>query len=234
MNNTQYVKAQYQSTENLEVRSAVWRPDVDGREPQDVAVEAIRGVAPKEVLEVGAGRGSLAKRIVENVSSKVVAIDSSSAMVDASRALGVESLVADVRELPFPDNSFDVVVAAWMLYHVNPLERAFSEIVRVLRPGGRLVAITNGREHLAELWSLVGERHLEPPFSRENGVQWLETVFTRVQRHDVATHAVFQDRGVAGAYLASVDRLDLVARLPEDGWPRSMPGATSVFVADLV
>ena len=56
MNNTQYVKAQYQSTENLEVRSKVWHPDVEGREPQDVAVDAIRGVAPKDVLEVGAGR----------------------------------------------------------------------------------------------------------------------------------------------------------------------------------
>ncbi len=69
-------------------------------------------------------------------------------MVSASTSLGVAAILADVRDLPFADGSFDAVVAAWMLYHVSPLEKGLAEVARVLKPEGRLVAITNGKAHL--------------------------------------------------------------------------------------
>ena len=46
--------------------------------------------------------------------------------------------VADVQDLPFPDASFDAVIANHMLFHVEDRPRALGEIVRVLRPDGRL------------------------------------------------------------------------------------------------
>ena len=73
---------------------------------------------------------------------------------------------ADVQQPPIPGRSFDAVVAAWMLYHVPDLDRGLSEVARVLRPGARLVATTNGADHLAELLALGGTRALGASFRR--------------------------------------------------------------------
>jgi SAM-dependent methyltransferase len=227
-----YVRAQYRTTENLDTRISVWRADVMGRSPQDIALRAAKEAHPRHILEVGSGRGTLACRLANELQCEIVAADTSAAMVAASTELGISTILGDVRDLPFPDDSFDVVVAAWMLYHVSPLDQALAELARVLRPGGRLVAVTNGREHLAELWNAVGANHEEPAFSVENGADHLRAHFSRVERIDIATHATFADRNSAAAYLESIDRGDLVARLGYATWPLRARGATAVFVAE--
>jgi SAM-dependent methyltransferase len=63
--------------------------------------------------------------------------------------------VADVQDIPCPAESFDVVMANHMLYHVPDREQAIAEIHRVLRPGGQLYATTNGRKHFQELAHLA-------------------------------------------------------------------------------
>ncbi len=65
------------------------------------------------------------------------------------RALGFG--VADVRSLPFPEGRFDLVLANYMLYHVPDLQEGVRELARVLRPGGRLLAATNGQGHMREM-----------------------------------------------------------------------------------
>jgi ubiquinone/menaquinone biosynthesis C-methylase UbiE len=171
-------------------------------------------------------------RIARELGCDVVAVDASAAMVSASTSLGVAAILADVRDLPFADGSFDAVVAAWMLYHVSPLEKGLAEVARVLKPEGRLVAITNGKAHLEELWHAVGAEHDEPSFSVENGAEAIRENFSSVERLDVHTHAVFPIREAAAAYLHSLDRDDLVDRLPESSWPLRARGASAVFVAD--
>src|SRR4029078_7030536 len=91
-----------------------------------------------------------------DLAATVSFVDVSPRMVELARARGVDAQVGDVQELPFADGSFDVAVAAWMLYHVPHLDRGLSELARVLRPGGILVAVTNSRYHLLELRELVG------------------------------------------------------------------------------
>jgi ubiquinone/menaquinone biosynthesis C-methylase UbiE len=232
LNDDEYVLHQYRTTENLDTRISVWSADEAGHSPQDVALLALREIRPRRVLEVGSGGGSLALRIAEEIGCEVFGLDSSAAMVSASSAIGIETILGDVRSLPFPDDSFDAVVAAWMLYHVFPLDQGLSELARVLRPGGRLIAITNGKAHMAELWASVGADHDEPTFSVENGAGHLKEYFSDVERHDTATHATFPNVGAAAEYLRSIDRSDLVDQLPQSDWPLRARGATAVFVAD--
>ncbi len=231
-NNDKYVRDQYRTTERLDTRASVWSADEPGRSPQDVALLALREVHPRRILEVGSGKGNLTLRIAEEIQCEVIGLDSSAAMVSASSALGVVTIEGDIRDLPFPDASFDAVVAAWMLYHVSPLEQGLSELARVLRSGGRLVAITNGKAHLEELWTAVGAEHEEPPFSVENGANHLGRFFTSVEQRETATHALFSDRESAASYLGSIDRSDLAHLLPHSGWPLRVHGATAVFIAD--
>ncbi len=227
-----FVRGQYRSPAKLETRISVWHPDDQGRWPQDVALEALAAVKPARLLEVGPGTGAFAARCAAELSCQVVALDSSPEMIAATAARRVAAVLGDVHQLPFADGAFDAAVAAWMLYHTADLNRAIGELARVLRPGGRLVAVTNGREHLAELYELVGADTLESSFSRENGAARLERHFATVERQDVRTRAVFPDRAAAAAYLETLDRGELVGRLPEFSEPLVAHGAPTVFVAD--
>lgn len=62
---------------------------------------------------------------------------------------------ADVSALPFADQSFDVVIAMHMLYHVPDQEQAVAEMHRVLKPGGTLAVTNNGADNLRQLYALT-------------------------------------------------------------------------------
>jgi len=232
LDDADFVREQYASTAPLETRIAVWHPGADGRTPQDVALAALAAVTPSRLLEVGSGTGAFAARCAHELRCHLTALDSSPDMVAATRSHGVEAVLGDVQDLPFDDGSFDAAVAAWMLYHVSDRDRALGELARVLRGSGRLIAITNGRRQLADLYDLVGGEKLDSSFSSENGGQQLERHFSRVERFDVEPIARFADRDAAAAYLASLGRERLAARLPELEEPLVARGQTTVFVAD--
>ena len=101
----------------------------------------------------------------------------------------------------------------------------------MLRAGGVLVAIINGADHLAELWSAVGVAPRPTSFAKENAAALLAWHFTSVRRVDVDTAAVFGDRKAAARYLESLGDGTLAGALPEGPWPLVAPGAPSVFVA---
>ncbi|GAC1389943.1 MAG: hypothetical protein NVSMB38_05860 [Ktedonobacteraceae bacterium] len=94
----------------------------------------------------------------------------------------------DVQSIPFKDKSFDVVIANHMLYHVPDLNKALSEIRRVLTPKGRFYAATNGLNHLDEIGELI--RRVEPSywmgkvprdaFNLEHGAEDLSRWFSHV------------------------------------------------------
>ncbi len=97
--------------------------------------------AGDRVLELGCGNGKTAEALLEK-GAVVTGLDFSQAAVDSciSRYGGKASFVqGDVRSLPFPDSSFDAVVAVHVLEHLAEEEfpGAVSESLRVLRPGGR-------------------------------------------------------------------------------------------------
>ena len=200
LDDPQHVRAEYANEQGLEARASIYRWS-DGPDAPSMALEAVAEVSPRRVLDVGCGRGQLAERIGRELGSAVIGVDQSDRMVQLTRARGVEAVVGDVLELPFLDGEFDCVVAAWMLYHVSDVDRALSEIARVLRPGGRLVAVTNGIAHMRELYELLGAEHAESTFSAENAEPQLRRCFRTVERRDATGSVVFPDRGAAQAYV---------------------------------
>jgi ubiquinone/menaquinone biosynthesis C-methylase UbiE len=95
--------------------------------------------AGRRVLDVGCGTGSLA-RWMTAVEPRLVAtlVDASPAMLARADVPGARRVRADAARLPFADESFDVVVCAWVLETVAEPERALRELARVLVPGGLL------------------------------------------------------------------------------------------------
>lgn len=232
LNDPELVRQEYEDESRFKVRQSVWS-SATGPDAHDVVLEVLTQVTPARVLEVGPGQGELSERMARDLGAAVVAVDQSQRMVELTRSRGIEAIVGDVQELPFEDGSFDAAVAAWMLYHVPDVDRAIAELHRVLRPGGRLVAVTNSAWNLAELWSLVGETpKADYAFGRENGKEVLGRQFARVQAHDIDGDVTF-DYETARAYVtASPVRGHKAGILPQFDGPLVARRQVTVFVAD--
>lgn len=223
------VREQYADPSRLATRASFWATPAPDKSPQDRVIAALRAAGARRVLEIGCGRGAFAARMAAELGVEVIATDQSDAMVAAAAAQGVIAERADACELPYPDAGFDAVVALWMLYHVPDLDRALAEVRRVLRPGGVFVAVTNGREHTADLRAAAGLGPAITTFMAEDGATTLERHFDHVDTEFTAGRAV-ADHATARAYLASFAP-DAAARLaPYDGL-RTWHGSGAVFVA---
>jgi SAM-dependent methyltransferase len=226
------VRREYATEDGLRARAAVYE-GVSGPDARDTAFEAVREAEPDRVLEVGCGWGEFAERLVKELGVEVIAVDQSPRMVELARERGVDARVGDVQALEFADASFHVTVANWMLYHVPDLDQALSELARVLVPGGRLVAATNGLDHLGELWALVGrDRHEEPGrFFSERAEEPVLRHFASVERRDV-TSTVRLDEDAARGYIASsVLHKHLADTMPALDGPLAATRHNTIFVA---
>jgi ubiquinone/menaquinone biosynthesis C-methylase UbiE len=118
-----------------QARSPFWR----ARKRE--TVEAMRLPPGGAGLDVGCGLGDEVRAIAEH-GGRAVGVDSSEALIaEARRRSDHEFLVADAHELPFEDGTFDGVRVERTLQHVEDPAKVVAEMLRVTRPGGRVVAI---------------------------------------------------------------------------------------------
>jgi len=227
------VRNEYASECGLEARRSLYDNRI-GPDPRDVMWDEIVAAAPRRALEVGPGPGEVSERMQRELGAVVVAIDVSERMVELARGRGVDARVGDAQELPFADEEFDLVVAAWVLFHLPDLDRGLAEIARVLRPGGRLVAATNSEDHLAEARAHAGFTMAgRVTFSRENGEEALRRHFARVERKDVDGSLTFEDADAIRAYLRSLILGKQAAEdVPELAEPLRATTRNTIFVAE--
>ena len=141
--------------------SSVWRSS-----SSTVARELSARRLGRDILEIGAGSGSVAQQVLSDDPELVwTAIDIDPRMTQAAATRLAEFSnasvkTADATAMPFPDDSFDSVVSCLMLHHIIEWERAVAEVARVLRPGGTFVGYDLVRTPLASLFHrLDGSPH---------------------------------------------------------------------------
>jgi SAM-dependent methyltransferase len=152
------------------------------------------------VLDVGCGPGDLLRRMASQHRGwgKLLGMDLSPGMVARASSLAsglpVWFAEGDAQAIPFPAKTFDVVMARHMLYHVPDIGHAVVEAARVLRPGGRLLAVTNSAHTMPEYWALRREAAAQFPdavlpqsiperFSLENAPDYLSPHFAQIETH---------------------------------------------------
>jgi ubiquinone/menaquinone biosynthesis C-methylase UbiE len=120
-------------------------------EPERYALQLYHHVAAgvpvegRNVLEVGCGRGGGAAYIARALRPReMVGVDRTAASIRFARRhfsaqKNLRFLEADAHELPFEDNTFDAVVNIESAQHYRDIDRFFSEVHRVLKPGGHLL-----------------------------------------------------------------------------------------------
>ncbi len=164
----------------------------------------------EQVLDVGCGTGTLAMEAARRVgrAGRVAGVDPGTQQIARARAkaarrnIPVAFQIGVIEQLPFPDQTFDVVFSTLMLHHLPaPLKRqGLAEIARVLKPGGRLV-ITDfthkqDRQGLAARFPAGGSRmHDLVALLKEAGFDQLETEELRSPRF-----SAFPGAGMIRAY----------------------------------
>ena len=139
------------------------------------AIEAA-GIAPGTVVvDVGTGTGFLAEAAV-GAGAYVIGVDASEGMLEQVRqrfaGRSFEARHGDVEALPVADGVADAVLANMVLHHAPDPARAIVEMVRVLKPGGRLV-ITDADTHNHE-WLRTEQHDRWLGFERDQVARWFQ------------------------------------------------------------
>jgi SAM-dependent methyltransferase len=219
---------QYKDSSNLDVRLEIhrrfstnpygwfnWVFDALAKLPKDA-----------NVLELGSGSGVLWLSIADKipVNWNITLSDLSQGMLDAAwrnlvvigRNFKFEQI--DAQSIPYKEETFDIVIANHMLYHVPDRSKALAEIRRVLKKGGHLIATTVGESHMKEITDWLkrvdSDNDFSPfilPFTLENGGEQLEKVFPEVAISRYEDSLQVTDIDLLIAYLRSAIRASEVS-----------------------
>ena len=106
----------------------------------------MKGLKGKKLLDIACGTGVLTEQFVR-MGADVTAVDLTPKAIELTKkrlelyGLQANVIEADAQKLPFPDASFDFVCAWGCLMHMPETEQAISEMQRVLKPGGKMIAM---------------------------------------------------------------------------------------------
>lgn len=105
-------------------------------------VEAVSAVKGQKILDIAAGTGTSSEPFAD-MGAEVIAADLSEGMlaVGRKRRPDITFVQADVTDLPFDDEEFDAVTMSYGLRNVADYDKALRELLRVTKPGGRIVVL---------------------------------------------------------------------------------------------
>ena len=221
----QLLTRQYADSGNLDARATLHRRFSTNTVGWHTWVFDQLELAPAaRILELGCGPGWLWHNNQERISPdwQITLTDFSPGMVDEARA-NMDSSArgtftfeqCDAQNLPFEEAAFDAVIANHMLYHVPDIPQALREVHRVLQPGGRFYAATNGTQHMQEIREIGN--HLAPEefenirrnfkgnsFDLETGTELLADVFPSVAVRRYPDGLVVTETEPLVAYIVSM------------------------------
>jgi SAM-dependent methyltransferase len=220
------------SSETLRLRQDVYdRYSVPQIDYHGWVLDRLRWRGDEHVLDVGCGPGDYYQALTRRYPEiDYVGVDLSPEMLESNPARP-DAVQADIGGLPFASDSFDVVMANHILFLIQDRDQAISELRRVLKPDGVLLASTNSIHTMPEFQALMrralvllgasGKGQVQPPqfphhsFSLENGTRQLAEHFFAVVRYDLPTALVFPSIDPIISFLDST-RIMREPYLPED------------------
>ncbi len=195
------IHKQYKNTSNLELRKNLHtKYSVNKIGFQKWMFEQYPFRSDMKVLELGSGRGELWDYYFENdmllsYEMEITLSDFSDGMVDCLQhryhGRGVSVKKIDILDIPYEKDTFDLIIANSMLYHVRDIDAALAEVKRVLKKDGLFYCSTFGMNgmtqylyHALEEIGISCDYESNISFTLQNGAQLLRKQFDRVERRD--------------------------------------------------
>jgi ubiquinone/menaquinone biosynthesis C-methylase UbiE len=214
---------QYKDSANLDVRIALHQRF--STNPQGwyrwIFETLLKLPANATILELGCGSATMWKECADQIPAgwAITLTDLSDGMLDTAwrnlvpsgRNFKFERM--DAQSITYEDHVFDVVIANHMLYHVPDRSKALTEIKRVLKDDGSLIATTIGNSHMKEMndWVVRASNNKDKNmfslvFTLENGLAQLEEMFSKVVCSRYADHLRVTEAEPVMAYIRSAIR----------------------------
>ena len=227
-NDAAAVKAQYATTKGLDVRLTFhdrYSTNKQGYGNWLVSNYDIR--EGMKVLELGCGPATLwvgRDEIISRCEQFVFADLSEGMLKTAKDNIGerenIKYQIADIQELPFEDESFDVVIANGMLYHVLDIKKGLSEVRRVLKKDGTFYCSTFGEHNFTDVlaeWFRLGGEEFGPNhnFTLQNGGEILDEFFEDVKAEVCKDSLHVTEVEALVDYLKSLASFKAIMNLPE-------------------
>ncbi len=223
------IEKQYKNADNLNTRISIHDKYSTNKVPfGDWIVSHYEIASGAKVLELGCGTGSMWVKHLDLLpgDASLLLTDFSEGMLETAKSNlpeqdNISFRVVNIQDIPFPDGSFDVVIANMMLYHVPDLRKGLSEVRRVLKPGGKFYCATYGEHGIVE-FVLDALRHLNvsgdigTAFTLQNGADSLRKHFAQVQRLDREDGLAITDISDFSDYIYSLSGLSNISNVPRD------------------
>ncbi|MEO1290764.1 MAG: class I SAM-dependent methyltransferase [Chloroflexota bacterium] len=228
------IRKHYSTDDHLLVRQTIHdRYTVPDLSFADWVLERIPWHGGERLLDVGCGNGLYYNKL-KNRQQEVdyYGLDLMPSMIEHHPLTGTKRIfLSNAEQLPFHNDSFDIVMANHMIHHVQNISTALAEFQRVLAPGGLVVIATNSIATMPELQVLMrraivlltrsGAATVRAPemptdrFALENGIRMMSRRFYATVRYDLPSALIFPDVEPAMDYLESMRDLR-EASLPAD------------------
>lgn len=194
INDKNWVQKQYQSASNLNTRISIHdKYSVNKQGFGNWIVSNYQIDEGMRILELGCGNGNMWRKHLELIpkTAELVLTDLSEGMLKEAHAnIGdfpnISYRIVDIQDIPFEADSFDMVIANMMLYHVPDLGKGLSEVARVLKENGKFYCATGGEhgimQFVADLLKPYGvDYHANNNFTLQNGKQKLVQYFSSIE-----------------------------------------------------
>lgn len=229
LQNEAIVKKQYKTAENLKTRISIHEKYSTNHQGfGNWIVEKYEIPENARILELGCGTGDMWKGHLDKLdkASGLVLTDFSEGMLRAAEnTLGschnITYQVVDIQEIPFEDETFDVVIANMMLYHVPNLQKGLSEVRRVLKPQGKFYCATYGENGIVPFVGTLLKDFgvsgmVNTAFTLQNGAEKLAGIFSGVKRFDYEDSLAVTDLSDLADYLYSLSAMTNIGSIPRD------------------
>ena len=214
------IKEQYKSDKNLNLRSNLHSYNINKVDWDTWCFNQMNFIKNGRILELGCGPGKLWYKNKERIdkSLNIILSDFSKSMLkiakDKLEDIDHNFIYREINaeDIPYEDNSFDIVIAQHMIYFVPDIEKALREIRRVLLPGGTLYVTANSCESMSELNELaekfepnggLNSNGFSSRFDLENGRGILEKYFKEVDVETLEGKIIVDDAKPLVSYKAS-------------------------------
>lgn len=227
--NNSAVKKQYANSRNLNTRISIHaKYSTNKMGFGNWILNQYRIEDGMRVLELGCGTGEMWRSHDHMIRKcqRLVLSDFSEGMLQSAKAAisgypNVQHMVIDIQDIPFESDSFDVVIANMMLYHVPDLEKGLSEVRRVLKDGGSFYCATYGEhgivKYLSNLLKDYGvEDTINKNFTLQNGANFLKKVFRHVEMSEYPDALAVTDLDDMVSYIYSLSSMSALISVPRE------------------